>query len=270
MKSNLTLIGMPGAGKSTTGIILAKVLSFGFIDTDILIQINRQKSLQQIIDESDHFNLRKIEEEEILKINVENQVIATGGSAVYSEKAMSHLKSISLIVYLKVGLEDLVKRLHNYNTRGIARPKDQTLRELFNERQVLYNRYAELSMDGNTFDQDEIAMEISKQYKQRGYEKRGQRMGTNKKQIVVTVIGKDEIGIVAKVATALAQSNVNLIDINQKILGDEIFAMTLLADRMKSSLSLAEITERINESIKGMSLKVTVQDSEVFQFMHRV
>ena len=95
-------------------------------------------------------------------------------------------------------------------------------------------------------------------------------MGNNKKQIVVTVIGKDEVGIVAKVATALAESNINLIDINQKILGDEIFAMTLLADRISSSLSLNEITERLKESVKSMSLEVTVQDSEVFQYMHRV
>ena len=92
----------------------------------------------------------------------------------------------------------------------------------------------------------------------------------NKKQIVVTVIGKDEVGIVARIATALAESNINLIDINQKILGDEIFAMTLLADRIHSSLSLNEITVRLKESVKSMSLEVTVQDSEVFQYMHRV
>ena len=95
-------------------------------------------------------------------------------------------------------------------------------------------------------------------------------MEDNKKQIVVTVIGKDEIGIVAKVTTSLAESNVNLIDINQKILGDEIFAMTLLADRRKSDCSLAEITDRLKTSVKEMSLEITVQDTEVFQYMHRV
>ena len=95
-------------------------------------------------------------------------------------------------------------------------------------------------------------------------------MGKNKKCIVITVIGKDEVGIVAKVATALAENNINIIDINQKILGDEIFAMTLLADRVGSSLSLPEITDELKASIKGMSLEVTVQDSEVFQYMHRV
>ncbi len=95
-------------------------------------------------------------------------------------------------------------------------------------------------------------------------------MENNKKRIVITVIGKDEVGIVAKVATALADNDINIIDINQKILGDEIFAMTLLADRLSSSLSLPEITDALKASIKGMSLEVTVQDSEVFQYMHRV
>ena len=95
-------------------------------------------------------------------------------------------------------------------------------------------------------------------------------MEKNKKCIVVTVIGKDAIGIVAKVATALAENSINIIDINQKILGDEIFAMTLLADRVKSDLSLPEITDKLKTSIKGMSLEVTVQDTEVFQYMHRV
>ncbi len=177
MKPNLTLIGMPGAGKSTIGIILAKVLSFGFIDTDILIQINRQKSLQQIIDENDHLNLRKIEEEEILKINVENQVIATGGSAVYSEKAMTHLKAISKIVFLKVGYGEITRRIHNFNTRGIARPNSQTLSDLYTERQVLYTRYAELTIDCGDLNQDEIVMKISKQYNQGVYEKKGSNDG---------------------------------------------------------------------------------------------
>jgi len=95
-------------------------------------------------------------------------------------------------------------------------------------------------------------------------------MGKNKKCIVVTVIGKDDIGIVAKVATALAENSINIIDINQKILGEEIFAMTLLADRVKTGLSLPEITDKLKASIKGMSLEVTVQDTEVFQYMHRV
>lgn len=95
-------------------------------------------------------------------------------------------------------------------------------------------------------------------------------MEKKNKHIIVTVIGQDEVGIVARIATSLAEQRINIIDINQTILGGEIFAMTLLADRMKSKNSLPDITERLKQSVEGMSLKVTVQDSDVFQYMHRV
>ncbi len=162
MKSNITLIGMPGAGKSTIGIILAKLMSFGFVDTDVLIQINRQRTLQQILNETDHLNLRKIEEEEILKLNVDHHVIATGGSAVYSEKAMAHLGQRSTIVFLEVDYEEIKTRIKNFGTRGIAKSKDQSFRELFAERQLLYKEYADLTVDGNQLGQEEIAELIAK------------------------------------------------------------------------------------------------------------
>ncbi len=164
LKSNLTLIGMPGAGKSTIGIILAKFLAFGFIDTDVLIQTRQQKSLQQIIDESDHLTLRRIEEEEILQINVTNHIIATGGSAVYSQRAMAHLQKISTLIFLEVGYEELTKRIHNFKSRGIACSKGQSFKDLYNERQVLYKRYAEVTINGNDLDQEEIAEKISKMW----------------------------------------------------------------------------------------------------------
>ena len=161
MKSNLTLIGMPGAGKSTVGIILAKNLSFGFIDTDVLIQINQQKSLQQILDKSDHLNLRKVEEHEIMKLNIRNHVIATGGSAAYSTNAMSHLLNISKVIFLEVSFEGIERRIHNFKTRGIAKSKNQTFRDLYDERQSLYKKYAEITIDCNRPDQEEIAMRIA-------------------------------------------------------------------------------------------------------------
>ncbi len=144
---------MPGAGKSTVGIILAKNLSFGFIDTDVLIQINQQKSLQHIIDESDHLNLRAIEEHEIMKLNIKNHIIATGGSAAYSTNAMSHLLNISRVIFLEVGFEEIKKRIHNFKTRGIAKSKNQTFRELYDERQFLYKKYAEITINCNRLDQ---------------------------------------------------------------------------------------------------------------------
>ena len=161
MKSNITLIGMPGAGKSTIGIILAKNLGMGFIDTDVLIQINQQKTLQQIIDESDHLHLRAIEEQEVLKLNIENHIIATGGSVVYSPKAMAHLQSISHIVFLDVSLAELKRRIHNFESRGIAKREDQTFRELFDERRLLYQKYAEITINGEDGDQEELAEKVA-------------------------------------------------------------------------------------------------------------
>lgn len=161
MKTNLTLIGMPGAGKSTIGIILAKNLSLGFLDTDILIQINQQKSLQQILDESDHLNLRLIEEQEILKLNISRHVIATGGSAVYSEKAMTHLQKMSTVIFLEVAFTEIERRIHNFASRGIAKAAHQTFRELFVERQSLYKKYAKVTIHCDGFDQEEIARQIA-------------------------------------------------------------------------------------------------------------
>lgn len=162
MKSNLTLIGMPGAGKSTVGIILAKNLSLGFIDTDVLIQINRQKSLQQILDDSGHLVLRAIEEEEILKLNVSNHVIATGGSAAYSEKAMAHLKAMSTVIFLDVSFQEIKRRIRNFDSRGIAKAGNQTFQELYDERQILYRKHAELIVDCDGMDQEEVAGYIAR------------------------------------------------------------------------------------------------------------
>ena len=162
MKTNLTLIGMPGAGKSTTGIILAKNLGLGFFDTDILIQINQQKRLQDILDSKGYLDLRNIEEQEILKINIADNVISTGGSAVYSQHAMTHLQSISKIIFLKADFEVLENRINNFTTRGIAKAENQTFKELFKERQVLYKKYADITIDCNVLTQDLAAEKIIK------------------------------------------------------------------------------------------------------------
>lgn len=165
MKKNVTLIGMPGAGKSTTGIILAKNLSMGYLDSDILIQINRGKSLQDILDESDYLNLRKIEEEEILKINISGNVIATGGSAVYSEKAMKHLQEISTIVFLHVDFDEIRRRIYNFETRGIAKAENQSFMDLFKEREALYELFADITVDAASVTQDQAAAIISEKIK---------------------------------------------------------------------------------------------------------
>lgn len=158
---NITLIGMPGAGKSTVGIILAKNCGLGFIDTDVLIQINRQRTLQKILDESGYLALRGVEEEEILKLNIENHVIATGGSAVYSEKAMKHLLSMSTVVFLEISIEQVRCRVLNMASRGIARADDQSLEDLYRERQELYRRYAQFTVNANRPSQEMLAVTVA-------------------------------------------------------------------------------------------------------------
>ncbi len=160
-RSNITLIGMPGAGKSTIGIVLAKNLSLGFIDTDVLIQINRQQSLQQLLDGGGHLYLRQIEEEEILKLNLSRHVIATGGSAAYSDKAMRHLQASSHIIFLQVSFNELLRRIRNFESRGIAKAPEQSFEELFAERQVLYQHYADCTIPCDGLNQDEIAERIA-------------------------------------------------------------------------------------------------------------
>jgi len=146
-KSNIVLIGMPGAGKSTVGVILAKHTSYDFIDSDVLIQTQENRSLQQIVDEDGYMALRKIEETILLSINCTNHVIATGGSAVYSPAAMNHLKTNGFVIFLHTDFEVLQKRITDFETRGIARDPDQTFAHLYKERQVLYKKYSDLTID---------------------------------------------------------------------------------------------------------------------------
>ena len=144
---NIVLIGMPGAGKSTVGVLLAKSMLMDFCDTDLLIQKKYSKSLCEIINEEGIYNFIKIEEELISGVTLENTVIATGGSVVYGENAMKNLKENGRVIYLKVGAEELYKRINNIHTRGIAMKEGTTLNELYNERAPLYERYADVIIE---------------------------------------------------------------------------------------------------------------------------
>lgn len=144
---NIVLVGMPGSGKSTVGRMLSERLRCGFIDTDQLIESSRHRSLQDIVDRDGYQMLRKIEEEILLSIDTRNHVIATGGSAVYSERAMAHLRSIGRVVFLYANLASLEKRINNLVQRGLARRPGQTLAELFAEREALYRNSADLTID---------------------------------------------------------------------------------------------------------------------------
>lgn len=159
---NITLIGMPGAGKSTVGVVLAKKLSLAFVDTDILIQSSHGRPLQQILDADGYQELRRIEEEEILRLTTRNSVIATGGSAVYSPQAMAHLKSISVLVFLDLPYAEICRRINDFSTRGIACVPQQSFAQLYEERLQLYRRYADVTIGGTEVlrSQDEVADSI--------------------------------------------------------------------------------------------------------------
>jgi shikimate kinase len=158
--SNIILIGMPGSGKSTIGIVLAKKTAKAFIDTDVMIQTNEGRSLQAIIDSDGYMELRTIEARNLLTLNCTNHVISTGGSAVYSDAAMTHLKSAGLTVFLNVNLITLKKRIRNYDTRGLAKRADQTFEDLFNERFLLYKKHADITIDNSDMAQEDVCEEI--------------------------------------------------------------------------------------------------------------
>ena len=155
-KSNIILIGMPGSGKSTVGVILAKLLAKRYLDTDILLQNIEKRSLQDIVDREGHMTLREIEQKVLLGIHCRNHIIATGGSAAYSEAAMMHLKKNGITVFLHADLQALAQRIHNYQTRGLAKRPDQSFQDLFEERLVLYEKYADITVDSSTLTQDEV------------------------------------------------------------------------------------------------------------------
>ena len=144
--SAIVLVGMPGAGKSTIGVLLAKQLARNFIDTDLLIQLETDKTLQQIVDEKGYKKLREIEEQVILKWDFSDSVVATGGSAVYGQGSMAKLKEVGRIIYLSCKLKELRARIGNYERRGIAAPPEQSFLEIAEERETLYRQYADIEV----------------------------------------------------------------------------------------------------------------------------
>lgn len=158
---NIVLIGMPGAGKSTSGILLAKKAGYGFIDTDILVQTRTGKMLSQILADSGIEGFLEIEEEAALDITGGNMVIATGGSMVYSGKAMESLKAGgSLAVYLKQDLGRLLARMGDPGIRGVVCPRGKSLEDLYEERHPLYKKYADIIIECGDMPPDMVALDI--------------------------------------------------------------------------------------------------------------
>ena len=146
-KNNIVLIGMPGAGKSTVGVVLAKKLGYRFVDSDLVIQEQYGKLLHELIQEHGVEGFWKLENDVNASLNQRRSVIATGGSVIYGSEAMEHLREIGTVVYLKLHYEEVVERLGDLNARGVTLMKGQTLRDLYEERIPLYEKYAHRVID---------------------------------------------------------------------------------------------------------------------------
>jgi len=157
---NLVLIGMPGVGKSTVGVLLAKALSRGFVDTDVLIQAREGRRLQHIIDTEGLDAFRAIEERHVLALACRAHVVATGGSVVYSDAAMGHLKAGGVAVYLELPLPLLEARVSDWVRRGVVMASTQTLAGLFEERKPLYERYADATVHCTGLNHEETVARI--------------------------------------------------------------------------------------------------------------
>ncbi len=161
---NIILIGMPGAGKSTLGVVLAKIMKYDFIDADILIQNQCDNTLQKMIDTLGPEGFIKVENEILSKLSSSHSVIATGGSAVYSDEAMNHLAEIGRVVYLRISYEEMETRLHDLQERGIVMRGGlgMSLHDIFNERLDLYEKYADTTIDVGGLTIMEAVTELTK------------------------------------------------------------------------------------------------------------
>ena len=161
MKSNIVLIGMPGAGKSTVGVVLAKRLGYRFIDSDLVIQDTHGKLLHELIEEHGVEGFWQIENDVNAGLNVEKSIIATGGSVIYGKEAMEHLGEIGTIVYLKLSYEEIKDRLGDLNARGVTLMPGQTLADLYEERTPMYEKYAHVTIECDGKMLREIVKEIA-------------------------------------------------------------------------------------------------------------
>ncbi|WP_026516391.1 shikimate kinase [Butyrivibrio sp. MC2021] len=159
-KDNIILIGMPASGKSTVGVILAKILGYNFVDADIVIQEKEGRKLSEIIETEGIDGFIEVENRVNAGIEAQKTVIATGGSVVYGKEAMDHYKNIGRVVYLKVDMDNLTKRLRDVKQRGVVMRDGQSLISLYNERTVLYDRYADITVDEKDHSMEEVVADI--------------------------------------------------------------------------------------------------------------
>ena len=158
--SNIVLIGMPGCGKSTVGVVLAKTLGVGFVDTDLIIQKNEKRLLQEIIDNDGIETFLDCEAKAVLTFEDDNCVVATGGSVIFREEAINHLRKNGKIIYLNVSLDEIKTRLDNISTRGVAATKNKSIDDIYNERTPLYLKYADYVLDLNNSNVEQTVEKI--------------------------------------------------------------------------------------------------------------
>jgi shikimate kinase len=159
--NNISFIGMAGCGKSTIGEVLSSQLGISFIDTDLLIEEKFKLSLEQLKKEKGYEFVRQAEEEEILGLDENIKVISTGGSAVYSEKSMLHLNSFSKIIYINTPLDEIKQRIGDGQERGLAAPEGLSIDDIYKERVPLYNKWADIKLNGDKSIEDLISKIIS-------------------------------------------------------------------------------------------------------------
>ena len=164
-KSNIVLTGMPGVGKSTVGVILAKELGFKFLDADLLIQQQEGRLLREIIAKEGAEGFIEVENRVNASICAERTIIATGGSAVYGKEAMQHLKEIGTVVYLEVSFDTIQTRLEDIKGRGVVLKKGQTLKDLYEERVPLYRKYADVVISEESLNIEQTVQKLLEQFK---------------------------------------------------------------------------------------------------------
>jgi shikimate kinase len=158
--NNIILIGMPGAGKSTLGVVLAKALGFDFVDTDLIIQSEQKDKLYRIIQKKGIEKFIEIENKTVASLRVENSVVATGGSVIFGKEAMENLKKLGTVVYLEVEEKEIEKRLSNIKTRGVVMKDGETVEEIYNTRTPLYEKYADITVSCEGLDLEKTVEQI--------------------------------------------------------------------------------------------------------------
>lgn len=167
MKNNIILIGMPGVGKSTIGVVLAKVMGYRFVDSDLVIQEASGKLLHEIISEQGLSGFIEMENRINASLEVNRAIVATGGSVIYGKEAMEHLKDIGNVVYLELSLDTISERLGDLDKRGVALKEGQTLKDLYEERIPYYEKYADVTINCEKKGIRQITEELAKRFKRR-------------------------------------------------------------------------------------------------------